>query len=193
MTEHAPNRVTVLLAEANGGRREAVSELFRLVYDELHAIAANKMRAERPGNMLQATALVNETYLRLFGATPAVLENRRQFFSVAAAAMRNVLIDMSRVNDAAKRGGRQVQVELEDWMWVNEHGLDQQLAIQEGLDALALLDERACRVLLLSSFAGRSSAEIAELLGVTTRTVERDLLAARLFLKRHLDTDGRDA
>lgn len=193
MTEHAANRVTVLLAEANSGRREAVSELFRLVYDELHAIAAHKMRAERPGNLLQTTALVNETYLRLFGATPAVLEDRKQFFSVAAAAMRNVLIDMARVNNAAKRGGRQVQVELEDWMRVNEHGPHQQVALQEGLDALAVLDERACKVIVLASFAGRSSAEIAELLGVTTRTVERDLVAARLFLKRYMDPDGRDA
>ncbi len=170
-----------------------MSELFQLVYDELHAIAANKMRAERPGNLLQATALVNETYLRLFGGTPAVLEDRKQFFSVAAAAMRNVLIDMSRGDGAAKRGGRQVQVELEDWMRVSEHGPAQQVALQEGLDALAVLDDRACKVLVLASFAGRSSAELAELLGVTTRTVERDLVAARLFMKRYMDPNGRDA
>ena len=190
MRDEPQHEVTRLLEEAQSGRKEAVGELFDLVYDELHAVAERRMRQEKSGNLLQPTALVNETYLRLFGDEPAPITGRQHFFGVAASAMRRILIDMSRAEKAEKRGGRPVQVDLEDWMQITDDAPELQIDLQNGLDALAALDARAAQVMEMVIYGGRSATEVADLLQMNRRTVERDIASARLFLKRYLSTDA---
>ena len=190
MVEPTKPRVTVLLDEARDGRKEAIGELFDLVYEELHLIAQRRMRQEQAGHLLQPTALINETYIRLFGDGPATIVGRQRFFAAAAAAMHRVLIDFARAESTLKRGSRPQQVEIQDWMSVSSGTPDQQLDIKHGIDALAELDLRAAEAMQLATYGGRSAEEIADLLQVTRRTVERDLASARLFLKRYLSSNG---
>lgn len=190
MRDEPQHEVTRLLEEAQSGRKEAIGELFDLVYHELHAVAERRMRQEKAGNLLQPTALVNETYLRLFGDGPAPITGRQHFFGVAASAMRRILIDMSRAERAEKRGGRPVQVDLEEWMQITDDAPELQMDLQNGLDGLAALDARAAQVMEMVIYGGRSATEVADLLHMNRRTVERDIASARLFLKRYLSTDA---
>lgn len=180
------HQVTRLLEEAQAGRSEAVGELFQLVYGELHTIARRKMSLENPGNLLQPTALVNETYLRLFGSGPAPLKDRQHFFCVASTAMRQILIDVARADQAKKRGGRPVRVELEEWMRVSNDQPNLQIDLEKAVEALAAVDPRCAEIMQLFIYGGREAAEIAELYQVARRTVEREIASGRLFLKRFL-------
>ena len=128
--------VTLLLEEAQAGREEAIGELFKLVYKDLHAVAVRRMRGSSPDHLLQPTALVNETYMRLFGEHPARLVDRKHFFSVAATAMSRVLIDFSRAELAAKRGGRPQRVTVQSFMQVAPTSADELVRIQEAIDEL---------------------------------------------------------
>ena len=186
MTVDPQHEVTRLLEEAQAGRSEAVGELFQLVYGELHTLARRKMSLENPGNLLQPTALVNETYIRLFGAGPAPLNGRQHFFCVAASAMRQILIDLARSDRAKKRGGRPIRVELEEWMRVSDDQPNLQIDLQKAIDALAAVDQRCAEIVQLSIYGGRDISELAELYRVTRRTIERELSSGRLFLKRFL-------
>jgi len=186
MTDQTQHQVTRLLEEARAGRKEAIGELFEAVYDELHAVAEHRMRLEPSGNLLQPTALVNETYLRLFGSVAPSLNGRQHFFCVAAAAMKRILIDLSRSEATQKRGGRPIKVELEDWMQVTQDSPDLPIDLQKAINALAELDPRCAQIMELVLYSGRSPAEVADLLQLSRRTVERDIASARLFLKRHM-------
>lgn len=189
MPTGASKSVTILLQEAQAGREDAVEELFSAVYGELRAIAARRMSAEAC-HILQPTALVNETYLRLFGEHPVKLTDRKHFFSVAATAMSHVLIDFARAERSAKRGAGAQRVTVKSFMQVAPSSADEAIRIQEAIDDLGRIDVRAAEALRLAYFAGCDTAQIAEFLHVSQRTAQRDLNVARAFLERRLRSHG---
>ena len=161
--------------------------LYRVAYDELKRIASRQLRAAGGVPTLSTTELVHEAYLKLHSGAPADWEGRAHFFGAASRAMRQVLVDFARRRRAAKRGGGDARVSLTDQDAALELELDDILAVDEALDRLAALDERLRRIVEMRFFGGFSERDIAEALGVTTRTVERDWLKARLFLLRELN------
>jgi RNA polymerase sigma-70 factor (ECF subfamily) len=183
--------VTRLLQEMRDGDQQAASRLLPFVYRELRGIAAAIMRHERRGHTLQPTAVVHEAYVRMLGGTPLHLENRAQFFALAARAMRQVLVDHARRKLADKRGGAmQSRVELEDDFALTVQQSEEVLAVHEALQRLQALDARQARIVEMHYFAGNSVDEIAAALAIGARTVKRELQTARLFLKQQLEGEG---
>ncbi len=176
------HRVTTLLTEWSGGNREALDQLLPLVYDELHSMAAARLRWERPDHTLQPTALVHEAYLRLIDQRSADWRNRAQFFGIAAAMMRRILVNHARDRAAQKRGGTVEKVSLSAAAeWAGEQELDL-LGLDDALIRLAALDPRKGKIVDLKFFAGLNTEEIAEVLQVSASTVERDWRFARAWL-----------
>lgn len=159
-----------------------------LVYAELRALAGAFMRSQSPGHTLQPTALVNEAYLRLARSSPEALRSRSHFLAVAAKAMRHILINHAVAKRTAKRGGGAARVPLECAMVVDE-GLDQYeiLAIHQALEALEAIDPRRAQVVEAKVFGGLTNAEISEILGVSSTTVESDWRTARAWLAVELE------
>lgn len=185
--EPSPARVTRLLERLEDGDRTAVDPLFRLVYDDLRRLAAAAMARERPGHTLQATALVNEAWMKLAAGAPPAASGREHFMGIAARAMRQVLVDHARKRKAARRGGDRVRVTLADADGpAGGHDPDEMLALDRALDDLDAVDPRLRRVVEYRYFAGLTDDEIAKLLGVTRRTVLRDWARARAWLNRAL-------
>lgn len=188
------SEVTVLLARARDGESDALDTLFQVVYAELRALASRYLRHERQDHTLSATALVNEACMKLLGpATSGSLRNRSHFFAVAARAMRQVLLDHARARRAAKRGGpRAAFVTLGGAEGSEPRDEEQLIALNDALEALMRTSERLGRLVELRFFSGLTQAELAEVLGVSTRTVQRDWRAARAFLSRELRGAGDD-
>lgn len=181
--------VTKLFGEwRENGNRAALDEMLPLVYDELHRIAANYLRRENVGHTLQPTALVNEAYLRLVDQRNVNWHNRAQFFGIAANLMRRILLTHAERKHAEKRGGaRQKKVEFDAvTIFCEEQNLDF-LSLEEALRQLAVFDEQKARIIELKFFGGLTNEEIAEVIGKSTKTVERDWTFARAWLKRELD------
>lgn len=186
--------LTLLIEQAQHGREQAQRRLFAEVYQQLRTIAAAHMRNERAEHTLGATALVNESYLRLFGVESAdhamSFNHRHAFFKAASVAMRRILIDHARARAALKRtpsdGRRVISLDLE-LASENAHPSDL-LALDEALDTLGREDERAASVVQLRFYAGRQIDEIAEMMGVSSRTVKRDWEFARARLQQLLDS-----
>jgi RNA polymerase sigma factor (TIGR02999 family) len=181
-----PGEVTVLLGQVAGGERGVESRLFRIVYSELRSIARKMMHAERPGHPLQATALVNEAYLRLFRGAPLSVEGSQHFYRLAARAMRLILIDAARRNHAGKRDA--VHVTIDERQAAVAPDPDRAALLCLAMRRLARRDARAAKVVELHYLSGQELDEIARALGVTRRTVERDLATAKLWLNRELRT-----
>ena len=169
-----------------GGRRPLSINSRRRVYRELRRVAGHFMNNENPGRTIQATALVHEAYLRLIDVTNVDWQHRAHFFAVSARIMRNILLDTARARAAAKRGGDQPRVELEDIPDVSGQGGRDLIALDDALDALAAIDPRRARVIELRFFGGLSVEETAEVLQVAPITVMRDARLARAWLKREL-------
>jgi len=188
-SERPPPDITLLLHRWGSGDSAAADELMPLVYDELHALAARRLRGERDGHTLQATALVNEAYLRLVGADVR-LDGRTHFLALVGRIMRRVLVDHARARDAAKRGGGAARVSLTDAQLfapaTDEGGAVDVLAIHQALEALEEQDARKARVVELVVFAGLSQREVADALSISPATVERDLRFARAWLATRL-------
>jgi RNA polymerase sigma-70 factor, ECF subfamily len=180
-----PGTVTGLLMAWRGGNEAALEQLVPLVHEELHRIARGCMRGERAGHSLQATALVNEAYLRLIGAQQVDWQNRVHFLAVSARLMRRILVDFARSKKYQKRGGGVQPVTLDEALVVAEPGRDL-VALDEALDALAKLDERKARVVEMRFFGGLSVEETAAALGVSGDTVMRDWRLAKAYLLREL-------
>ncbi len=181
---------TGILKRARGGDRVAAAEFTELVYRELRALAANYMRRERRGHTLQGTELVHEAYLNLVDATGVDPRDRTHFMSIAACAMRRVLIEHARKRSARKRGGDRRRVPLRDTLALSENPELDPLHLEEALSALENLDERKARVVELRFFSGLTCEEVASALGVSLRTVEKDWYVARAFLHRELAAEG---
>lgn len=189
----SPRDVTVILHNVSEGNRSAADELLPLVYGELRRLAQHHLKAERSDHTLQATALVHEAYLRLVDQTRTEWKNRAHFFAIAAQAIRRVLIDHARSKGRAKRGGGAQKLSLDDvpTLAANESYTDL-LALDDTLEALAKEHARPARVVEMRFYAGLTTREVAEVLGVSTRTVEADWQFARAWLYGAL-TDGSDA
>jgi RNA polymerase sigma factor (TIGR02999 family) len=179
--------VTLLLHQVREGNQEAANRLVPLVYSELRRMAGAYMQRERPGHTLQATALVNEAYMRLVGETPANLQNRAHFFAIAAHTMRQVLLEYARRRHAAKRGGvdaRKVEIDCE--LFAAERDLEDVIAVDEALTRLSEMDPQQGRLVELRVFAGLNVEETAEAMGISPRTVKRDWRSAKAWLCREL-------
>lgn len=180
-----PQAPTVqLLHRLDAGDAGAADELLPLVYDELHQLAQRMMTKERGHHTLQATALINEAFVRLAGPKAQAFESRRHFMGVAARAMRNVLIDHARRRSADKRGKAQQAVTLCDQVVMESGGPEELLTVHEGLEALAAQDPKLAQIVELRFFAGLSHPEIAEILETPLRSVERGWQFARAWLRR---------
>ncbi|MBC7930810.1 MAG: sigma-70 family RNA polymerase sigma factor [Rubrivivax sp.] len=182
----SPKQVTELLIEWREGDEAALDRLMPLVYEELRRMAAHYMRGEREGHTLQASALVNEAYLRLADHRNMQWEGRAHFFGVASQAMRRVLVDHARTRGYQKRGGGQEKIPLEDAAVVAAQPGSDIVALDEALKELARFDERKARIVELRYFGGLSVEETAEVLGVAPITVIRDWNTAKAWLLREL-------
>src|SRR5438046_5320429 len=183
---------TALLLAWNRGEADALDALLPVVYEELRRLAAHYLRGERVGHTLQATALVNEAYLRLIDVQKVQWQNRAHFFAMAARLMRRILVDAARARAYQKRGGGAPIVALEEALVVsNEPGRDL-VALDEALTALAALDPRQSQVVEMRFFGGLSLDETAEALHVSRDTVKRDWKMAKLWLLRELRGVARD-
>jgi RNA polymerase sigma factor (TIGR02999 family) len=183
---------TRLLAEWSGGNQAALDELVPLVYNELRHLASNYMRGERPGHLLQTTALVNEAYLRLMGRNDVSCYTRTEFFAIAAQIMRRVLVDHARGRNRVKRGEGVASVSLDDVAIISEDRAEQVIAINNALDSLAASDPRKGKVFELRYFGGMSVAEVADVLRVSEVTIARDWKIARLWLRREIARGSQD-
>jgi RNA polymerase sigma factor (TIGR02999 family) len=188
-----PGEITGLLEEWSGGNQTALDKLVPFVYDELHRLASDYMRGERPGHLLQTTALVNEAYLRLVDRERISLKTRSQFFAVAAQVMRRVLVDYARGRDRAKRGGGAVPMALEDAAVFSDDRAEEIIAIHSALDRLAAFDPRKSKVFELRYFGGMSEEEAAEIMSVSRVTVARDWRMAKLWMRREIAPGLEDA
>ena len=178
--------ITHLLKEWGDGDEQALDELTPLVYEELRQQAARYLRRERPNHSLQATALINEAFLRLIDVKDVEWQSRAHFFAIAAKLMRRILVDHARRRDAEKRGGPQFCLTLDEGLaWTNQPDVDL-LAIDEALDKLAIIDEQQARVVELRFFSGLTVEETATALGISPKTVKRDWSVARAWLKREI-------
>ena len=179
--------VTRLLAELRLGRSDALGQLMPVVYRELRRMASHQMRRERADHTLQPTALVHETFLRLVEQNPDNLQNRAQFFAVAAQLMRRLLVDHARRRLAGKRA---IPVTVNERIYhggQNANPIDEILAVDQVLTRLAELDSRQARVVELRYFGGLSVEETAEVLSIATRTVKLDWAMAKGWMKSQLN------
>jgi len=170
--------------------------LMPLVYDELRRIAAGYISRERPGQTLQATALVNEAFVRLASERPRSFANRQHFVAIAALSMRQILVQRARARKAAKRGGAPERVTLDERLVSAEPPGVDVLALDEALTRLATLDPEQARIVELRYFGGLTVEETADTVGVSPATVKRQWAMARAWLKRAVDAapdDGADA
>jgi RNA polymerase sigma factor (TIGR02999 family) len=179
--------VTRLLDAAAAGDPKAAAHLLPLVYDELRKLAAARLAAERPGQTLQATALVHEAYLRLVGqGDNAGWNGRGHFFGAAAEAMRRILVELARRKGRVQHGGSLHRVELEDVPAVGDSQADDLLALDDALAALARVEPLKAEVVKLRYFAGLTIDETAACLGISPATAKRHWAVARAWLYRHL-------
>jgi RNA polymerase sigma-70 factor (ECF subfamily) len=186
MTPRSPGDLTELLLAWRRGDDDALTRLTPLVYDELHRLARAYMSRERPGHPLQATALVNEAYLRLTDSSRVQWQNRAHFLAVAAQLMRRVLVDFARTRQSQKRGRDWRQVTLDEGLIVGGEPNVDLLALDQALGRLGLLDPRKVQVVEMRFFGGLSLEDTAEVLGVSPDTVGRDWSAAKAWLLREL-------
>jgi RNA polymerase sigma-70 factor, ECF subfamily len=186
--------VTMLLSALTNGEDGAAAKLIPVVYDELRRLAGSYMRRERVDHTLQATALVNEAYLKLIEQRAVNWQSRAHFFGVAAQLMRRILIDHARGHTREKRGGEQKKVSLDEVILFSEQQADELLAVDDSLNLLEKMDPRQARVVELRFFAGLSVEEAAEALGVSPKTVKRDWSVAKAWLYADLkERYGMDA
>jgi len=189
---HSRPEVTELLMAWSNGDSAALERLTPLVYQELRRLARHYMAQERPGHTLQATALVNEAYLRMIEINRMRWQNRAHFFAVSAQMMRRILVEFARRRHRHKRGGEAQRVTLDDALPVSATGTDF-VALDDALTALSAMDLRLSQVVELRFFGGLTVGEPAEVLKVSPETVMRDWKTARVWLLRELSSGGSDA
>lgn len=187
MQAQSTNEITRLLIAWSEGDELALDRLAPLIHSELHRLAHHYMSRERPGHLLQTSALVNEAYVRLIDWKNVRWQNRAHFFGVAAQMMRRILVDFARERQCLKHGGGTLQVSLgEAAAFVVDRDTDL-VALDEALTALAEIDARKVRVVEMRFFAGLSVEEIADVLKVSKETVMRDWRLAKVWLLREVD------
>jgi RNA polymerase sigma factor (TIGR02999 family) len=177
------NEVTRILSAIEQGDSRAAGQLLPLVYDELRKLAAQRLAREKPGQTLQATALVHEAYLRLVGGEKAQhWDSRRHFFAAAAEAMRRILVEKARRNRSVKHGARRARIDLDEALVVEDKPRQDLLELDELLGQLAGADPRAAELVKLRFFAGLTGEQTAEVLGVSPRSADLLWAYARAWL-----------
>jgi RNA polymerase sigma-70 factor (ECF subfamily) len=182
MVARTRGQITQFLTRWDHGDSAALAELIPLIYNELHRIAHGYMRRERPGHTLQTSALINEAYIRLLDQHQAHWQNREHFFAIASRLMRRVLVDQARKKGSGKRGENPLLVSFHEGMAVSGVREMDLVKLDDALKDLEALDERRSRIVDMRFFGGLSLKEIAEVLGLSVPTVEREWRAARAWL-----------
>jgi RNA polymerase sigma-70 factor, ECF subfamily len=180
------HEVTALLQAWSTGNEEALEKLTPMVYEQLHRAARRYMVGERSGHTLQATALINEVYLRLVNVRTVDWQNRAHFFAICAQLMRRILTDFARSRHYQKRGGGAHQLPLDEALVISSQPESDLMELDEALKRLAVVDERKSRVVELRFFGGLEVKETATVLNVSPETVMRDWKLARAWLLRDL-------
>lgn len=177
------SEVTQILSAIEGGDPQATEKLLPLVYDELRKLAAANLAQEKPGQTLQATALVHEAYLRLVDNDQGQhWDSRRHFFSAAAESMRRILVENARRKRSQKRGGDHQRINLDEFLVYADEPLDNLVAVSEALDKLAQEDVKKAELVKLRFFAGLSVQESANILGISRATADRYWAYAKVWL-----------
>jgi RNA polymerase sigma factor (TIGR02999 family) len=187
----SPQDVTGLLVRWRSGDREALDALTPLVYDELRRLAKSYLRRERPDHTLDGTALVHEAYMRLVDQRHVEWRNRNHFFALAAELIRRILVDHARARIAAKRGGSNVKLSLDEALAPADEKDLNILALDDALVALGKADPQQSRIVELRYFAGLTIEETADVMEISPATVKRDWTTAKAFLKREMLRKGR--
>lgn len=189
-----PGEITALLHDAAGGGADLLRQVLPLVYDELLTIARQRLRHESPGHTLDTSSLVHEAYLRFAGQDNAHFRNRGHFYAVASEAMRRVLVDHARRIQARKRGSGAPLLELtdadqspQDHSFLTDDRATELIALDDALDRLAVFNPQGAAVVQQRFFAGLSTPEVADVMGLSERTVRRSWTVARAWLRRELD------
>jgi RNA polymerase sigma factor (TIGR02999 family) len=182
MPAPTPNELSALVLQWSGEDGEALNRLTVLLYDELRQIAHGHLLRERDDHTLSTTALVHEAYVQLARRTGPAWQGRAQFLALVSRVMRHVLVDYARRRNAAKRGGAGVRVELDTDLAAADGEVFELLSVNRALEQLAARDERLARIVECRFFGGMREAEIAEALGLSERTIERDWRRARAYL-----------
>jgi RNA polymerase sigma factor (TIGR02999 family) len=182
------NEVTRIINAIEQGDTQATEKLLPLVYEELRVLAAQKMAQEKPGQTLQATALVHEAYLRLVGAEGQGWENRGHFFKAAAEAMRRILVEKARSKRTQKRGGDRKRIDLSEALSVNadQTALDEIVALDEALEKLERKDKAKADLVKLRFYAGLTIEQSARTLGISLTTAKTQWAYARAWLLREV-------
>ncbi len=183
--------VTIILAAIRGGDERAAGDLLPLIYDSLRRLGQQMMAQEKPGQTLQATALVHEAYLRLLG-DDTTWDDRRHFYAAAARAMRRILVERARRRGRLRHGGRRARVDLDVAQIAQQEDSLDYVAVDEALGRLEQEDPRVAQVVMLRFFAGLSVEDTARALGTSPRTVRRDWSYAKAWLYEALEPEEED-
>lgn len=186
MNHDNSHQITQLLADWKDGNQTALDKLMPLVYNELRKMARRHLSGRAPGHTFQTTELIHEAYVKLAGQKNQEWQNRSHFFSVAAKAMRHILVDHARSKSRQKRGGWQEKVTLKEAFNKSESRSDDIVALDDALNRLGELEERKASVVELKYFGGMTFDEIGETLGISEKTARRDWRLARMWLLREL-------
>lgn len=185
MSDTNPKTMTQLLVDSSQGDEDALAQLMPLVYEELHRLARNYMRRERPGHTLQTTGLVHEAYLRLVGQNSG-WSSRAHFLGIAAQMMRRILVDHAKSHHRAKRGGGAIQVTLDEPAIISPESNPDLVALDEALGRLEKMDRQRAKIVELRFFGGLSNEEASKVLAISTATVQRQWAGARAWLYHEL-------
>jgi RNA polymerase sigma-70 factor, ECF subfamily len=181
---------TEIVNKMAGGNREACRDLFALLYDDFRRLAAMYLKRENPGHTLQPTALVHEAFLRLVDQTRVDWHGKTHFFAVGAQAMRRILVDHARRRSRLKHGGGRYRITLQEGLAISPQRDEDLLAVDEALMKLTAVDPRQATIVELRFFGGLSVEEVAEVLNVSKRTVEKEWTMVRAWLRRELGGDA---
>lgn len=184
--ENSAIDVTGLLLDWGNGEKDALDSLLPLIYNELRRVAESYLRRDRPGHTLQATALVNEAFLRLIDQNQVNWQNRAHFFGAAANLMRQILIQHARANHAAKRGGERQKLYLDEAGDVAQSSDLDLVALDDALRDLETIAPRQCRIVELRYFGGLNIEETGEVLSISPATVKREWTMAKAWLRREI-------
>ncbi len=186
MSQHQLPEITRILKSWSGGNRDAVDDLMPLVYEELHKVAAQYLRRQRPDHTLQPTALVNEAYLKLIDISDVNWQDRAHFFAFASQTMRHILVDHARSQGREKRGGGAQKLSLDEALsFSNEKEVDL-LLLDESLRQLAEIDDQQSKIVELRFFGGLTVEEAALVLHISPATVKREWRIARAWLFKRM-------
>ncbi len=187
----AQDDITTLLVRWGRGDQEALDALTPLVYQELRRLANGYLRRERQDHTLEGTALVHEAYLRLIDQNQVEWRSRNHFYALAAELIRRILVDHARARVAAKRGGANIKLSLDESLTPAQEKEQDLVSLDDALNALADADSQQSRIVELRYFGGLTIEETADVLGISPATVKRDWVMAKAFLKREMLRNAR--